>query len=176
MHLSYLLVSEYCLSLPHLASHLQAWNHLAVLWKLWNTRTVLQWGLQSINSVHKIISLQLILVNNSPFSSLSDFLLELWCLPKHEAQRDHLAYCTPVTAAASHRQLQTLRSDTLSQPECHKLHMWIAQAPLLKSATELDIKLWLFPHNCLASLNQSQYPALLLPWVSPFAILVSCLL
>lgn len=76
--------------------------YFAVFQKLWNTWAFLQWRLQSVNSIHKMIGLQLILANNNTlFSSLADFLLELWCLPGHGAQKDNLAYNILVTVATS---------------------------------------------------------------------------
>ena len=95
--------------------------------------------------------------------------------PKTWSTEESPSYCTPVAAATSHRQLQTLGSDTLSQPECHKLRVWIAQGPLSKSATELKWNSWLFLYTCLASVNQS--PSTLFfycPGIS--AVPLSCLL
>lgn len=127
---------------PH---HLALGVYFEVVWKLWNIWAILEWGLRSINSIYKMLDLEYI--NSLTISFLYEqiFYHSFAVSLSVGHRRNPLTYCTSVTAATSHRQLQTLRSDILSQPECHKVHMWIAQGPLIKSATELRIKFLTLP-------------------------------
>ena len=149
--------SSYCLS-PALGVY------FTVLWKLWNT-----WTLKVRIAIHQEYSQSdLFTVDLEYFIFFTSiFSVVALVAPKTWSTEESPSYCTPVTAATSHRQLHTLGSDILSQPECHKLHTWTAQGPLAKSATELKWNSWIpIQLPCFCE-SKSQYTVLLLFWYLP---------
>ena len=142
--------SSYCLS-PALGVY------FTVLWKLWNT-----WTLKVRIAIHQEYSQSdLFTVDLEYFIFFTSiFSVVALVAPKTWSTEESPSYCTPVTAATSHRQLHTLGSDILSQPECHKLHTWTAQGPLAKSATELKWNSWIpIQLPCFCE-SKSQYTVL----------------
>lgn len=150
MSLSSFLASD-CHGHPHPAVYLQPWgvfySSLKALKQLDTLKVRIAIHQEYSQSDLFTVDLEYFIFFTSIFSVVA------LVAPKTWSTEESPSY-TPVTAATSHRQLHTLGSDILSQPECHKLHAWTLRGPWLSLQQSWN-ETPEFLYNCLASVDQS---------------------